>query len=150
MSGTKEDLADARLNQNQEFSLRLPRLFCGRTGMCRSRHCVGILELLMTHHQGLKDARVKLRKDRWGFLYNSLDFHNTSVHYPRDFHLSGFSTRVKDRDDLDLIRRNLIKNRERKTADDTASQTTVNIRILMGIGDDSCERIIDTVHEFKI
>ena len=57
---------------------------------------------------------------------------------------------MEDRDDLDLIGTNLIENCERKAADHTASQTSVQIRILMWISDDSRKRIIDTLHKFKI
>jgi hypothetical protein len=57
---------------------------------------------------------------------------------------------VEDRDDLDLTHGNLIKNCERKTANDTASQTSVNIRIMMGIIEDSRKRVIDTLHELKV
>jgi len=57
---------------------------------------------------------------------------------------------VEDGDDVDLIRRDLVKNCERKAADDTASQTFVNVRILIWISDDSRQRIIDAPHEFKI
>ena len=57
---------------------------------------------------------------------------------------------MENGDDVDFIRGNLVKNCERKAPDDTASQTSVNIRILMGISDDSRKRIIDALHEFKI
>lgn len=57
---------------------------------------------------------------------------------------------MENGDDLNLIHANFIKNCERKTTDDTASQASVNIRILVGISDDAGNRIIDTLHEFKI
>lgn len=52
--------------------------------------------------------------------------------------------------DLNLIRRNFVEHRKRKTPNNGASESSVNNRIQVWIAKDSRKCVVDPFHEFEI